>query len=440
MALPRPSTGLLPAENYSRFGRAFEAIDANAEAVAAARAVADGKAAQADLDAIEEVVAGKADKATLDARRYELVKPQFRPGDAPAAFTLVSDLSQLGGPGDALPAIPAGNIAFGDAGSEVRVRGAGIVASRTAWLVESGRTYAARNVYQRRANPSDPSNDSVRAVLVWLDQAKNVLSVAVVRDDQTLVVADGRREVGARFSRSPGADLIVAPPGACYVRVATQTFGLDGVTGIQVIGWADTTDATLLDPVSADVRADVDGLLSQNFGPRLGEVEALVGTPNSKAFLSKSDAQSGIIPVTVTTVLLLGRTEAGDGYEGRFERISGSPPAGSDTFTNAGQTWIRIPLAGEIALLIVQAALQHLAARGPDGQPTESGPTSATPRSWRTTSTAAGWATRSRGTGGGSVAWGWCRPRGATTPAGRRSDSSPSATSRPARISRRRRG
>ena len=309
----------------------------------------------------------------LTAHRYDYVRGTGRPGDAPDRYTLAVGFPALGGAGAAFPPLPDRLLAFGDAGSVVRLRGSGIIATRQAFPVEPGRAYAARFAYQRRANPSDPSNDSVRCLLVWLDQTGNPLSTpTVVNDDQALITASGRQEVGVSFARSAGAGLLVAPAAACYVRLAIQCFGPDGLTDIEVIDRIDTTEATLLDPVSASVASRVGALESQNPGQRLTAIEAQLGTPNSIAFPTKSDAQSGTIPGTVTTVVLLGRVSAGDGYEGRFKRVSGSAPAGSDSFTNAGQTWVRIAPAGEIALLGVQAAAQSLMAMG-DSQPTASG-------------------------------------------------------------------
>lgn len=155
------------------------------------------------------------------------------------------------------------------------------------------------------------------------------------------------------------------------MRLAIQCFGPDWLTDIEVIDRVDFIDATLLDPVSADVASRVGALESQNAGPRLTAVEAQLGTPNSIAFPTKSDAQSGTIPGTVTTVVLLGRGSAGDGCEGRFKRISGSAPAGSDSVVNGSQIWVRNAPAGEVAPLSLQAEEQSLAAMG-YGQPTAS--------------------------------------------------------------------
>ncbi len=158
---------------------------------------------------------------------------------------------------------------------------------------------------------------------MWLDQTGNPLSTpTVVNDDQALITASGRQEVGVSFARSAGAGLLVAPAAACYVRLAIQCFGPDGLTDIQVIDRIDTTEATLLDPVSASVASRVGALESQNPGQRLTAIEAQLGTPNSIAFPTKSDAQSGTIPGTVTTVVLLGRVSAGMDMRGAS---SGSP-------------------------------------------------------------------------------------------------------------------
>ncbi len=426
MALQKVSPGLLPAENFIRFGRAFDAIDGQGIRLDALDAFADTTRsrlasqdqvngqldarldAQDDLNplvdariggaeraigaALDQINATEADVQTLqgaarglrsdldglaareDTRRPEFVSPMGRPGDGPLRYCQTTSLSALGGLLLALPQIAADALTFADAGAVVRLRGAGIIATRAAYPVEPGRAYATRYAYQRRANPSDPSNDSVRSLVVWLDQAGNLLpggaAVKVIEDNQSLLVVSGRQEVGTTVSRSPGGGLITAPEAARYARLALQSFGPDGLTDIEVIDWADVTDATLLDPVSADTTARVATIESQNLGPRISAIEGQLSAPNSIGYGTRSDAQSATIPNGVTTLTLRGWGSPGDGLGGLFSRV-GSLAPGADGFTSRdGAIWQRVIVGQEIFNALMDRWLGAYIAglpRSPDG-------------------------------------------------------------------------
>lgn len=310
----------------------------------------------ADLSALTQAVGAKAEAVELDAfaaRRLEFQGPVDRPGDGAVNFTLVATVAALAGPGALLPDLPTSLLTISDFGGVVRLTGAAIVAMRQACPIDPRRLYRPRYVIQRRANPSDPSNDSVVCAIVWLDRFGQILPVAddftIVRDFQSLSTGIGRQEIGSVFCQSPSQDaLIRAPSRARYARAFVRNFGPDGVTDVEALGISDVTDATVLAPETADTVAKVQALESQNAGQRLDAIESQIGTPSSISFATKADAQSAIIPQTVTTVALRGRVQAGDGFDGLFVRTGGAIPAGADGFTSHGANFVRVQLSAEI--------------------------------------------------------------------------------------------
>ncbi len=104
----------------------------------------------------------------------------------------------------------------------------GIIATRQAFPVEPGRAYAARFAYQRRANPSDPSNDSVAAS--WCGSTRRATALYSDRRERRSGPhhRSGRQEVGVSFARSAGAGLLVAPAAACYVRLRSNASARTG--------------------------------------------------------------------------------------------------------------------------------------------------------------------------------------------------------------------
>jgi hypothetical protein len=269
-----------------------------------------------------------------------------RPGFSPQAFTFSVSPVSLSGLYPNLPAVPSGMVVEGDSGLAVRVIGSGRIAMRGLVAVESTHVYRPRALLQRRANPSDPSNDSVVFGITWLDQRGNDLpnvGETIIQDLQALTTADGQQDLQALFSRAPGPGLRQAPSGARYARAWVRTYGPDAITEIQVLGIDDVSNATILAPETASIVSRVGALESIDAGDRLNVIEGQLSAPNSITFPSKSDAAAGMIPETVTTVELRGRTTPGDGEWALYVRQT-SAPAGSDSFTNAasGAIFVRV--------------------------------------------------------------------------------------------------
>lgn len=368
MALSKPSPGLLPAENYRRFGLAFEAIDAAAAAVAREvldrgdaigeqqRARADGDAALQDgLDA----QARDADTrfATMDARLIAEARARIstasadpsRPGDGPTVFTAAG----TSGGSEALPGLPASLVAFGDNGTVARVVGAGIVASRRQSAIERGRVYRARWAFQRRANAADPSGHAIVIGVAWLDQARNQIPGAAgtttVKAYLDLRVSDGRQEFATSIGASGATGVLTAAPaGAVYARPFVRTYGEDGATDIEVIDLVDLSDLVVVPDIAADAVARLDALESADLPDRVALLEANGQTPNSRTYATRSDAAAASVPVSVTTLETRGRATPGDGRGGLYARTP-SLAAGADGFASAdGAIWTRVLLAQDV--------------------------------------------------------------------------------------------
>ncbi len=287
-----------------------------------------------------------ADIASLTVGRYDFLAPHARVGEVAVAFTLVASPDLIRGSDRALPSIPPQNLATGDAGAVVRVTGSAVVAMRRTVAVEPGRVYLARAVTQTRTNSTDPSNDAVRVAVAWLDQNRNrLLNSAgpfIVKDELDPKASQGRREVSARISRAAGEGVaLVAPASARYAKLYVQTFGVDGVTDIEVLDIEDVSSSRLMDPISADIAAQVGGLVSQDLAARLGVVESQLQAPNSLTFATRGDAASADVPATVTTIATRGLAQPGDGRGGEYRRV----PAGTDRVdftTSDGALWQRV--------------------------------------------------------------------------------------------------
>lgn len=342
------------------------------------------KAPQSNLDTTNLVLGTKADSATLDAlgttvdaQRYEYTDVKGRPGDSPGRFSLIALIAQASGNGRSFSQIPQDNIAFGDDGTVARLNGSGIVVARAAQPLEVGRMYLLRWVVRRRANPSDPSNDSVQNIIVWLDQARNVLpgadGVTVVRSYDTLLTASGRQEFTTTISRSGNVGAtITAPAGARYARIGDQLFGLDGVTDVEVLATTEVTDAVLLDTVSADAISRIGALESANAAARIQVLETGQNAPNSVTYATVSDATAAHVPTSATTIETRGEIQAGDGGGGLFRRIAGPLPAGSTGFTSAdGGIWQFVnaftgisPTRAQFGLWVIPAVVVALTLAG----------------------------------------------------------------------------
>lgn len=332
---------------------ADKANAADVSAATATAAAADARARAADTKADgAAVVAQQAANGVATAQLAARMAPpsSYRPGDGARAFTFVASLAALAGEADALAPLDGSKIAFAAAGGVVRLVGQGILAAREAEPIEPGRIREVRAAFRRRANASDPSNDTVRAGLLWLDQTKNPMpgpAFAVVADLDTLTTSSGRQEVRAYVAASAGEGVtIVAPAGAAYFRRFVYNFGLDGQTDVETLAGTDVTGLAIPPTVTTDTLNRIAAQESLNLGPRMDAVESRLQAPNSLTFQTRSDAAGSNIAATVTTIDLRGDAAVGDGAGGLFARVVGGLPAGTDGFTSRdGAVWARVSTA-----------------------------------------------------------------------------------------------
>lgn len=399
MALPKPSPGLLPAENYARFRAAFDAIDAlqgslaqettdrtssTAAIVATLNALsgilADTQArltqeqtnrstsdqitaenlillfSRVDSEAAARAAIGKA----LDDLRASLVETialeaayrmdgdvgaRCRPGDTPAAFVA----APVAGLRPGLPALSSDLVDIGDNGSVARLTTEATVSMRVGVAIEANRIYRARWIVQRRVDTRDPSNNAVRLGIAWLDRYRRALSgpsgFSVVKDLRSLKVSDGRQVVSTTFSRFGVGSLTAAPPTAVRAAGFVQKFGGDDAVDIELIDITDITDLASLPDLSSEALAQIGALVSQNLSPRLAAVESATTSPNSLAFATQADAAAAMIPANVTTIQTRGLASAGDGSSGLYKRttteIAFTNPSTSFQ-SQDGAFWLRI--------------------------------------------------------------------------------------------------
>ena len=337
------------ASDLAALRRVVDTLSSNAAVTALARTVA-GKVDAADIAPIADA-ASAAVRAALSADASAPPSAE-RPGDGARAFTFASTLTRLGGEPGALPPLPASLIASSAAGGVVRLIGAGILAAREAEPIERGRIREIRATLRRRADASDPNNDTVRVGLLWLDQTKTPLPgnpYTVVADLSTLTAATGRRTVEAYASGSAGEGVtIVAPAGAVYYRRFVHNFGADGVTDVETLSGSDATGTAIPPAVTTDALNRLAQQESINAGPRIDRLESAVQNPNSLTFATQSDAQAATVPANVTTILLRGHVDAGDGAGGLYSRVPG-PARPEDFATRDGAIWRHTEDAGAVA-------------------------------------------------------------------------------------------
>lgn len=250
-----------------------------------------------------------------------------RPGDAPLNFGL--SLPQ----GETLvPPIDAAMLRYDENGRVARLIGDAVLAQRHLFAVELGRRYLATFVVQRRVNSPDPDNDAIRCALAWYDAGKGRLiggsGLTVVQDLLGLTTGSGRQVVRAVVSRAPGSDIdIVAPAAARYVRPCVQTFGTLVQNDVEVMSWADITDAQAFAPDVSALDGRVAAVESLNLGDRLDAAEAQIVAPNEYRVATISDFEAATVPVSADTVLVLGWGAPADGGGARYRRASaGSGP------------------------------------------------------------------------------------------------------------------
>lgn len=304
-------------------------------------------ASKASTSAIADLIAAVRDaasRADLEALRNRPPGSREKPGDGVNAHTFVSEVSRLAGEAAALPPLSPSLLAVNASGSVLRVPGNGILASREAVSVETGRIRELRTVVSRFVNSPDPNNDSVRIGVAWLDRFKQVISTGVAFDIADLLVASGRLTRTAYVSASAGPGItLVAPAGAAYFRPFVQMFGAGALTDVEIFVATDATGLTIPPPASTDLVADVAALKSQNPGDRLAALETAVNAPNSVTFATRNDAAGGLIPSTATTVQTRGATSPGDGDHALYRRVA-SLAASEEGFVNSrdNSSWLRV--------------------------------------------------------------------------------------------------
>lgn len=292
----------------------------------------DRKAPANDLVALAGQVA---------AERFAFTTALTRPGEAGAAFTLVSAAAELAGTNAMLPLVPPQNLTFGDNGDVVRTLQPVVIGMRRRIALEPERLYRLRAVVQRRANSADPSNDTVRVGIAYFDQAGLFIAAIPVHDYTALVTTNGRTLVMVGLARAAGTGVdVVAPANARHARAYVQSYASTGLVDVEILDIADVSDATLLPAISTDAVARITALESGNLAPRLTALESAVSGPVSLTFGTVSDAAAATIPVSITTVRVLGGAAAGDGKDAIFIRASGADHV---WFTSAdGAAWKRV--------------------------------------------------------------------------------------------------
>jgi hypothetical protein len=334
---------------------AIDTLRQNSATAAALQAVDNARAALQQL---------------METRRTECLLPR-RPGDYPQAFTLVPNGYVIGGMASALPPVPTTAVHSMEEGAEAWVVGSGTLAQRVAQPVEPGRLYRARWAVRRRSDSSDPSNDTVRLQLYWLDRFGQPLEAengfTVVRDYPGLTDAVGIAEHQCTFARSPGpiADY-VAPPRARAVLAVVTCFGLDAVTGVQVLSITDATDAFLLDPPSADLEDRVTAIESDELPTRVSALESELNGNYALTFATMGDAAASSPAQTVQTIMLNGGQSGGDGRHGLYARVATLSPGADGFTTQDGSHWGRVIAAPDIISAAMSAWFYSLPTEVPD--------------------------------------------------------------------------
>lgn len=274
---------------------------------------------------------------------------QHRPGDTPSAFTQ----SQAGGRPEALPPIPVSIIGTNENGRVAILTGQTLIARRRLDPIEAGRLYAAGWAFQRRTDTADPSGNTVRLGLFWFDQNGLALTggsiSTVVKDYDELRLADGRVRYTTTVARQAGLGAqIVAPAGARYARAFVFTFGFDQQTDIELIGWADVTDAQLFAPNVDGFDARLSTIEAADLLARTNNLESVTANPRILTFPTRADAIAASAPAGIRNIRLLGYNAPGDGGGGDYRRAASQPSTGVYFNTNDGAAWV---FAGETICL-----------------------------------------------------------------------------------------
>nr|WP_314094231.1 hypothetical protein [uncultured Shinella sp.] len=274
-----------------------------------------------------------------------LALPYSRPGDSPSRFTP----SLTGGDPAELPAYSVDDVVEDDNGRVIRIAGSGVVGQRGIFAIEQGRTYLARAVVRRRVNTNDPANDAVRVALTWYDQNRERLPSPLVTSIQTLTdltVSSGRRTVSSLVSFTPGDSVIAAPANARYARIFVQTFGTVAQTDVEVVYWADVTDASVFAPDVSAFDARLGALESDDLDPRLTALEAAVTAPDALRLELADDIDGQNVPVSVNAIYVSGKRAVGDGDPALYKR--GPQPTHAGKKQSADGSWWELAGDGPI--------------------------------------------------------------------------------------------
>ena len=108
-------------------------------------------------------------------------------------------------------------------------------------------------------------------------------------------------------------------------RVFVQCFGTDHVTDVEVMSWRDVTDSSVFSPDLTAFTGDLTALKGAQLPDRVGILEQNAATPLSTGFLALLAAKAAAVPAAITTLDVLGYSDAGDGAGGRYRRAAYAP-------------------------------------------------------------------------------------------------------------------
>ncbi|MCB5199015.1 sialate O-acetylesterase [Loktanella sp. TSTF-M6] len=282
--------------------------------------------------AMAEALAGKA-----NARISNLaISASDRPGDNPDAFS-----TALSGSGRDKAPLNVGVVAsVASLGRVWSVTGAATFGQLEPFAIGSDVWEGTLRVL-RLSDPADANNHAVKFGVVWLDAAKSEIS----RNADLFVISDltqaaGLREVSVRVSQLPVAGVVTPAAGAVYGLFFVQTFGDDGVTGIDTLRTTNVTDVHGLEPgnisqVIADARAATDQANSAASLVRNG-VRAVAGGPVVAATTADVATTGDINPVDGVTLVngdrYLRRAQSNASENGVFIFNDAGPHARADDF------------------------------------------------------------------------------------------------------------
>ncbi|QBF32137.1 hypothetical protein [Thalassococcus sp. S3] len=164
----------------------------------------------------------------------DLVPPELQ-----ALITSLRNGQMINRPGDA-----PDNFELGGATLFISAYGAAVQTSTPTRIVQRSFTpilpdTLASVIYGffRVSDPVDPAGDAVGLGIEWYKADKGLIKRELIRTDTTLREADGRRVVRRLVEPfgTQGAE-IEAPANAAYLRPYLETFGVDHVTGADLIG------------------------------------------------------------------------------------------------------------------------------------------------------------------------------------------------------------